>query len=436
MISEQIKRSKTLKKNVIKSTFYKAINLVFTFILIRITIDFAGEEKYGIWVTILSFLTWFSAIEVGISNGIRNQITTYFSEERFDRIRTIVAQVFNNLTKVYLSLIGILTSLLFLTPLEQLFIPSESNYPSIKWALVVCISFYFLHFVFYFLSSILLSIHRASSTYKIVAIQNGITLIGILILTHFIDHPSILLICFWFSIVPFLVWAIANLILFKFSLKALEPNFSSNLKSKKITSNNLSFFIIQLCVLIIFSTDNLIIINILNGTEVTNYHIAFKYFNIITVIFNLILLPHWASFAEAIHKKDNHWIKNNIKKLLFIWSGLLVTSFVMVLTSDMAYQIWIGNSINIPIELSIFTAIAALMTAWYNIFAYFLNSVNKIRTQRNWIIFSASINIPLSIYLTHLFGVQGVIVATCISLLPLCISLPLEYRKVMNQLHN
>ena len=39
------------------------------------------------------------------------------------------------------------------------------------------------------------------------------------------------------------------------------------------------------------------------------------------VIFNLVLLPYWASFAEAAHQKDRKWIQNNVKKLILfvVW---------------------------------------------------------------------------------------------------------------------
>jgi len=437
MLGKTGQRSLTLRKNVITSAFYKGINVVFTFMLVRFTIEFAGQEKYGIWLSILSFLTWFSAIEVGISNGIRNRITTYFSDEKFKLIQAIVAKGFRSLITIYSLLIVSLTISIIFFPIEELFTPSNENYDNIKWALITCISFYFLHYIFYFLNAILLSTHNTAVTYQITVIQNGLTLLGIVIMKYFIADPSLLLICFWFSFVPFAVWSVSNIAAFSRKLKNIKPSWLKTINPESLpnTKANRSFFIIQLCILIIFSTDNLIIVNFLSGEEVTKFNVSFRFFSIITVIFNLILLPYWASFAEAVHKNDKRWIQTNIRKLIYIWLALSICLIVMILLSNTLYELWIGEPIDIPIELSIFIAISTLLTAWYNIFAYFLNSIDRIKVQRNWLIFSATINIPLSILFINIFGVKGVIIATCITLIPLCISLPIEYRKVLSNLN-
>ena len=67
--------------------------------------------------------------------------------------------------------------------------------------------------------------------------------------------------------------------------------------------------------IIIFTTDNLIISNLLGPKEVTNYDIILKLFQIITISSIILLDPFWALFTDAFQKKDFNWIQKTLKKL-------------------------------------------------------------------------------------------------------------------------
>ena len=100
-------------------------------------------------------------------------------------------------------------------------------------------------------------------------------------------------------------------------LKKFKPNFKFvNFKyAKELYSLGIKFFIIQISAVIIYSTDNIIIANILGPAEVTPYNIAFKYFSIIMIIFAIILRPMWSSVTDAYTKDDFNWIKKAFKKI-------------------------------------------------------------------------------------------------------------------------
>jgi len=169
----------------------------------------------------------------------------------------------------------------------------------------------------------------------------------------------------------------------------------------------------------------------LSGTDVTYYNIAFKYFNILIILFNIVLLPYWSSFTEAAHRKDIKWIQTNVRRLIYLWIGISLLSIIMLLASPCAYELWIGYTINIHIELSIFMGLSILITCWNNIFSYFLNSIAATRRQMIVLIISAFANIPLSLILLDQMNTTGVIIATSIVLLPLSIALPLQYRSII-----
>ena len=424
-------------KQQLLSFIYKGLNVLCTLLVVRFAIQFAGEETYGIWLALLSLITWLSAIEAGITNAIRNKITTYFADKKINELRRIIGQGYRSLSYAYfIALLAVLVGILFFD-LDQLLVPSGYNTSQLKLASTIAVTFYFIYFVLSFLNAILLSTHQPAVTYLITLIQNVVTLSGILFLEYSNTEPTLLIVCSWFSITPLLTALISSLVLYRNKLNSLLPIFKkgrSFIADKKNRKLLYSFLSIQVCTLIIYSTDNLIIVNYLNGEEVTKFNIAFRYFNLITVLFNLILLPYWASFAEAFHLKDHNYIKSSIKKLIKFWSLLVLLSIVMIVASNQLYQLWLGYEIEIPLSLSLFTALSIALSTWYTIFSYFLSSINAVSAQRNWLILSAVINLVLSIVLIQVMGTTGVIIATCVALLPLAIRLPIQYKKLIAQL--
>ena len=53
----------------------KPANILISFIYTPILLTFLGDERYGIWATILSIITWINFFDVGIGNGLRNLLT-------------------------------------------------------------------------------------------------------------------------------------------------------------------------------------------------------------------------------------------------------------------------------------------------------------------------------------------------------------------------
>ena len=438
MISGKSNRSKTLYNNILGSGIYKAINVVFNLLIVRYAILLVGEENYGIWLALLSFLTWFSAFEVGISSSLRNKITSFFSEQKYEQIKEAIVRGYKSLLIIYSLLLAILLLCSYLFPIESLLLPDGHSVVEFKLTFKLCCFFYFGHFITFFVNSVLLATHKTKQTYLITAIQNGVLLAGLLVSYHFNYSPSLLLFCLWFSSVPFLVWAVSGIVSYKVLFRKLNPGLFDVLSAQPIKpkSTGANFFLIQLCTLIIYSTDNVILVNLLSGSDVAVYNVVFKYFNILIVLFNLVLLPYWASFADAYKTKDLGWISTHIKRLVVVWLGILMLGVLMFFISSWALSLWIGKDLNTDNILLVFMLISILLTAWNSIFSYFLNGISRVRLQMKLLLLAAIINIPLSIYLVKSMGSGGAILATCFSLVPAAVILPLQYKSVIGKMNS
>ena len=181
---------------------------------------------------------------------------------------------------------------------------------------------------------------------------------------------------------------------------------------------------------------NTLIITRINGpAAVTPYNLAWRYFNMATVIFNLIVLPFWSAYTEAYVKEDFEWIKSANKGLIQVWALLVIGIIAMVIAANWFYRIWVGPGFIVPFSLTAFMGLFIVIGSWNNIFAYFLNGTGKIKLQLIVSIFMAVINIPLSIYFDKYLGMgsPGVILATCVTLFPGVFINPVQFKKIINK---
>ena len=62
------RRSLGIRRHVALSFGYKAGSILIGFAIVPLTMGYISRESYGLWLTISSFITWFSFFDIGVSN--------------------------------------------------------------------------------------------------------------------------------------------------------------------------------------------------------------------------------------------------------------------------------------------------------------------------------------------------------------------------------
>ncbi len=198
---------------------------------------------------------------------------------------------------------------------------------------------------------------------------------------------------------------------------------------------SINFFIIQLCMIIIFSTDNVIISKLLGPSEVASYDIVLKLFQVIITFTIIIQDPFWALYADAFEKKDFSWIKKTIKRWNILFFPFLIIVLLLMYFARPVIKFWLQYDLKIPESLIICMGIFVIVRAYGIIYMFFLNGIGKIKLQMWLYVFGALINIPLSIYFVKYMnlGSSGVILGTICSLISMSIALPLQTIMIMKK---
>lgn len=228
---------------------------------------------------------------------------------------------------------------------------------------------------------------------------------------------------------------VANFIFFNkyFSEYKLRFNKFSKVYFKDIFSLGGKFFIGQICSLILFSSQNLIISKMIGPQEVTVFNITRTYFNLPLMFFTLILTPYWSAITEAYVKGEILWIKTNMRKLLNVSILFSFGLIVMLLLSKFAFKIWVGDSVQIPSMLSLIFVIYNVFILFDTPFTYFLNGVGKLNITVVKDIVKIILFIPTAIGFINIFSTVGLLLALfIINIIPNIILDIIQYRKIIS----
>ena len=118
----------------------------------------------------------------------------------------------------------------------------------------------------------------------------------------------------------------------------------------------------------------------------------------------------WSAATDAYAKNDLEWIRTSLNKIMRL---LLLVAFVIILMivgSNFVYCLWIGSSVNIPIEMSVLMGLYVFIIQYSLGYSYFLNGMGKLRLQVINILFVGVLFCPLCYFLSQFFGVNGILI--------------------------
>uniref|UniRef100_A0A7V0Z6R2 Polysaccharide biosynthesis protein n=1 Tax=candidate division WOR-3 bacterium TaxID=2052148 RepID=A0A7V0Z6R2_UNCW3 len=430
-------RTKVVKFHIIYTFVYKVLAIVLSYLLVPLTINYLNIEQYGIWMTLLSTLSWVGFFDIGLGHGLRNKLAEAVSMNDIRLAKTYVSTAFAAVTLIGLIFFLILILILPFASWNKIFnTNSISNAELLKVIFIVGFSF-LLNFVLSLSNSLYYAYQEASLPSLRNILQNLIALIVIYFLIHYTSGSLFYLgICYGLSMV------FSNLSLIYFFFKnhlEVKPSikYVDITRLSEIASLGIKFFIIQIAALVIFATDNMIITQVLGPAEVTPYNVVFKLFSIITLAHGIMLAPLWSAYIDAYAKGDIQWIKNTLKKLNLLMIPIIIAVFILIIFARDIINIWVGPNIKYPNLLVVFMGVYTVISTWNNIYAYFINGIGKVELQMYSAIVAGAINIPLSIWFAKSLemGISGVILGTIVSLSLFAILGPIQCCHIINRRH-
>lgn len=429
-----------MKNNLIKETyknyFYKIFSMLIGFLIIPIIINYLGNEKYGVWITILSIISWAQMGDFGIGTGLRNRITENFTLDKKIKVKQYISTGYLSLIIISF-LISLLGSIgIYFINFQKVFNINVSEI-EIKYSILITLFSFSINFILGLGKTIANSIHKSSLVNLSQCIYSVVLLILIIVLNkYFKENSNLISIAIVYLICTCAGNIFISIIIFKNSYLIPKLAFFEKKYLKDIFSMGVKFFLIQLCGIILFSTDSIIITNILGPLEVTKYSLIEKLFNTITTLHSILLIAIWSKVNEAYIKKNYKWIESILKKLKKTLIPLCICVLGLSLLINKIVYIWTKENYNFSVSLILVFSLYTILIAWTGINLNIINGIGNLNLQLGLYIFAAILNIPLSVYFAKYLnlGILGVKLATLICLIPIGILIPKQRKNILNKL--
>ena len=403
--------------------------------MVRVTLDYLDATKYGIWLTLSSFLAWFSFFEIGLGNGLRNKLGEALAKGDYALGKIYVSTTYAILTLVISAVAFIFVIVNHFINWAAVLNTDTNLQQELSTLALIVFGFFFLRFVVKLIGVVLFADQRPALANFFNPLANLMALLVIYILT-FTTKGSLLLLGLILSALPVLVLILASIYFYTHDYRDIAPSIGSvKLKyAKSLLNLGVKFFLIQIAGLVIYQSSNIIIAQFFGPNEVTVYNIAFKYFSSINMLFTILITPFWGAFTEAWVKKDIIWIKGIIRKLLYIWFALSVIGVAMLVFAKPFYAAWVGNTIEIPFNISLSLYFYFITFTFGGVFVMFINGVGKVKLQMYASFIGAILFIVLAIALIKYtsLGVVGLVLASIISNFYGIFLTPIQYKKIIN----
>lgn len=426
-------RSTLLLNNIIGSFLVKGWSAIVVLLMVPLTLKCLGVYQNGVWLTISSLLVWIDQMDIGLGNGLRNQLAIHVAHNEMEEARKVVSSTMAMLVCIVLPVMLILVFLIWNTDVYA-FLNVDSQYiPELRISLMSAVVLVCITFVMKSIGNVYMGMQLPAVSNLLLSLGQTLALIATFLL-YKSGNATFLPIVIVNTAAPLITYLLAYPYTFYYRFPVLRPSFRLvNLKSALELGNlGIRFFWLQIAGLIQFMTANILISNFFTPSMVTPYQIAYRYMSLIMVAFTVICMPFWTATTDAYAKKDMQWIRNANQKmnLLILLFGLIMVLMVMV--SPWIYSIWIGKETTVSLGLTAMMAIYIFLLVLSMRYSYFLNGIGALRLQLYMTVMSI-IFIPLAwIVSSYTHNIIWFMAVMCLCNIPGIIVNIIQINKILN----
>lgn len=437
------KKNKNLIANIIGTVGIKGVALAISTLSMPAYIAyFENELALGVWFSLNSILNWILTFDLGIGNGLRNQLVPELNSGNKPMMKKLISSAYFMLGTVSLvvGVIGVflirILDLNALLNIDKSIISPEIMFQSVSVVFLAIVIKFFLNII----TSILYAMQKTALPNLIALLST----ISILVFVLLYKNPSVetkFLALSYFNLfsmcAPILL---ATVIIFVTVLKDARPSVKhvDRKMGKRVVGLGGKFFIVQICFMVISSTNELLISKLVSPENAVSYNGYHRWFFLIITMFSLLIQPMWSSFSQAHAEKNYNWIKSIYRKFIICASMGTLGAVFLAAVFPVIVKIWLGENagtIDVQFGYSICFASLVATTLFINSATCVANALNELRCQIIWTIVGAVIKIPLSVLLVNwLNSWIGVPLANVIVLLPLALFQNIESVRKINKL--
>ncbi len=428
-------RTALIRKNIVASFAIKGWSIVVQLLMVPLTLHCLGIYENGIWLTISSMLLWIDNMDIGLGNGLRNTLAEHMAHGDTEKASQAVASTFFMLTMVVIPIIIGVNLLIYFADVYSFFNVDSQIVGNLRQILSLCLLLVCTTFIFKCIGNFYMGLQLAAVNNLLVSLGHTLALIGTIAI-YLSGVHSLTLIALANTAGPLVVYLCAYPITFYWRYPMLRPHLSGIRRAMigQLLNTGLQFFVLQVAGIVLFMSSNIIISNLFSPNLVTPFQVAYRYFNVLTLLFTIVCVPYWSATTDAYQRGDMEWIRRSNRTLNKMMLGITAILLVMIAASRLAFRLWVGSSVIIPWSVTILVALYSWILVMSSRYSYILNGIGALRLQLIVTVTATVTYIPLALCVGRGTGsFEALIMVMCLINAPGLIINAVQYHKIINQ---
>ena len=386
---------------------------------VPLTVRYLGQERYGLWITLSSFLTWLTLADLGLGgNGLINTLADANGRDDRQLGREMVATAFWSLAGIGGVLAVAFALALPFVPLDTLFRPSAHVVMSeLQLAVVLAFGTWLLAMPLNTVTAIFHGYQEGylSNTWTVVG--SLASLLALAAVTHFRGGLVELVVALCGTR---LVVAVAGgIYLFAWHRPWLMPVPTAITRRalSRLLSLGIRYQAAQVAGIGMFHSQPFIITQVLGPTQVGIFNVAYRLMTLPLQLIQIFTFPLMPAYGEARAREDWAWIRVTLRRsLMASVVGISCMVLAMVVLARPIVRLWVGPGMepdqNLVFTLGLYVFVAGMVTPA----SVMLYGLERVGPQALFASVNAFATVALGLWLTRQWGLSGMASAMAIAL--------------------
>lgn len=385
----------------------KGIGVFLSLLNARLLIDLVGAEGFTVNAIMLSLMTWFALLNLGLPIRVQNMISK-------SRAEAVSYEALKN-TACSLSLV----LLLVFTPVVLLVGGAVKYWFLAEYSLVSIATVFFMCYAIFLsglgmlFTRILYAEHRSVYANLYPLLNTLGTSLGLLLLRKLgiVECNIVLMVTF---LPYFIVFAMMAL-----HVKALRVSVLDREIAYAIWAGSKSILLFATLSASTLAVDYLVMSRLLTAQDIARYNLTNRLFMTILMSYEIILAAMWPIISELLHSHAFEAAKTRILKTLQYGGmlGLLCGGAIMLTMDWIVDLLSKGRIGTIPLALSFGWFLYIMIRIWSDTFAMGLLSVGHSGKMNRYLPIQAGISIMAQFAFAQFYGAAGVVMGMTLSFL-------------------
>lgn len=389
---------------------------------------FNNNEVLGVWFTLLSVLSWILNCDMGIGNGLRNNLVYAIHDKDWNKVKKYISSSYLFMAFIGCIILAIVLIIGKFVSWNKVFNISQDliSPTTMTLLMAILVGSIIVQFVLRLVTSILYALQEAFVP-GLLNLFTNIILLGYVLSANLLSRNNNIIALAWvYLIAANLPLVFATVWVFTKKIPYARPSFHDYRKEYafSILRIGVQFLWLQVIAMVVDNTNDYLISIFINNSAVVEYQVYNRIFYLPVNFMMLLTTSLWSTITKAKAENDWNWLEKSYKKFVLIAFMISGCEFILILPLQFIFNIWLGSK-TIPVNYGIAAvfALAGSVMSLRTILSNYSNGLYELKVQMIFMTLGAIVNIPLAyVFSTVTSQYISIVVANIISMIPYCFS--------------